>query len=1287
MDDHDAEVEVLGSPTGEAGSLTGSGDQAQAELDLVGDEVAGSEASDVEGGAVKDFLQRTAAWAAKSQNFHTMDLSDSDSSIDSPGGHLARLALAMRRGAKERKVLEEIRRESLVEKLMETIMQFWKRKAHKDWVMPARDILWKHVATISRSRQVATRLRNTAEALAILRAADDADSTHTSNKVEDIQRKNFWADYKSRTLLQMQDTDAVGARIGLAGRSGSSQKRNTVIRLPKLSQGERAPLTSRVTRAPNRLIVLRDDIQLTPRGKYMQLCSMRGIRPVLHPLITGESSSLTMANQNLTDGDLLPLIPLLEELQLDAADLAGNRMLTDRSLVPLIRSLAHSSFLQRLCFRSVLGPSSAALLSEMLLSRSAFNKLLQLDVSEVPLHRKSFQGLAEAIAHHPTMLDVNLANTGFAPYATDGKICMSWLMSCPRLQKLDLSWNCLDTPALQQLGQSLSKHRGPEKLSLAGCSGRSATSDLPIEHFLELLSQNGTLKHLDLSLNHMDYRAALILEDALESAPLRSLDLSENPLGQVGLRSILRLLCSSKSKLRFIDLAGCTAGAVQPGPDGNQLFNYINPSGLYDLDLSRPYHRSLLRMLYKKCELSGQTPASAFQIQCSSVPYSHPDKRDGRYTVPSSGQLSAAFSLAWRDDEDDMWGYARAVYLNWTCRRFSPSAHKTAQLLYHWELAAEDSQEQLMILEVMAKDFMISSALLQEMCAGNPDMLKSILTRLMHCVSGGISEKFLIMMRAPSMKLYLRVLDGVKKLLLFTPENPTGHYYLDMSNNADYALAEQILVLNQWETRIEERLAYMDTSQYGNRCHLRNMTYAGRRLPVQDVKQWILPMSDAFAFDYVSCKRPSSTEPTMESHDFDKLLKLLTRRNGTISEIRLKALRSVSTYIFITATQMRQMLNLFEEEYRARCSVLFFFRVVDMQNEKIFRCAFESPEQLLNVQKSLGYVASFPYIQPDHWTVDLDLTQHDQRRALHCLWTLAEHEKLEHLTKVVYTTGTGNILQGNQFLAPRSWMNFESVPTSGRIKVTYVGGKDTRNWTYRKKLYEQCGHWKLDCSSSQVQWWSSLTEAPEEVIKFLQLLVGKFSDFDEAFTFMDGGVRGNGVINLKELHERMQRMGVKSFRGPWLQKVFRFLDPNGSGSISREEWTELADLYKEVTMRLNEFALFLERQFPSSRGALRRVWELMDPEGVGSMSRSKFEGAVRDQLGFLGSTRVIVEFLDVDDTGSIDWKEMLQLERFMKDVRPQSASALQASSPSSTFERDGSASNRKLISRRKSALR
>ena len=134
-------------------------------------------------------------------------------------------------------------------------------------------------------------------------------------------------------------------------------------------------------------------------------------------------------------------------------------------------------------------------------------------------------------------------------------------------------------------------------------------------------------------------------------------------------------------------------------------------------------------------------------------------------------------------------------------------------------------------------------------------------------------------------------------------------------------------------------------------------------------------------------------------------------------------------------------------------------------------------------------------------------------------------------------------------------------------QVTYTGGKDTRNWAYRKKLHElwlhldigiqtllagmlnvaakeQYGHWKIDCKCSEVMWWSSLSEAPPEVIKFLQtfdrnwhlsppavdmcitvlfaaprLLVGRFKDLDQAFTFMDGGFKGNGVIGMKELHE------------------------------------------------------------------------------------------------------------------------------------------------------------------------
>ena len=95
-------------------------------------------------------------------------------------------------------------------------------------------------------------------------------------------------------------------------------------------------------------------------------------------------------------------------------------------------------------------------------------------------------------------------------------------------------------------------------------------------------------------------------------------------------------------------------------------------------------------------------------------------------------------------------------------------------------------------------------------------------------------------------------------------------------------------------------------------------------------------------------------------------------------------------------------------------------------------------------------------------------------------------------------------------------------------------------------------------------------------MQFLLLLLRRFKDFDQAFTFIDG-VHGNSVINLKEMTERVQRMGYREFQGtekrldgtpmalpgtagaqsiPLIQKLFRYLDPDNSGSISRKDRTK-----------------------------------------------------------------------------------------------------------------------------------
>jgi len=1198
---------------------------------------------------VKDFLQRTAAWAKShplGQAIKRAESSDSSSS----GGEGANFRLkgraALRRAVKERKAIEEVRRETMLGKLMQVLTLFWKRQRHPDWMERPSDILKRHVAQIQGSSHAALRLKHTVEALVLLCAEDY--KTKNKNQMEAADKKKMWADYKARALLQTPQQPRIVPYKGYDPQTAQTPRQRRVVKLPKAAERSQPPFTAR-SRGPIGRLILLDQGQLSPRGKYLQVCTQHGIRPALEPLIAGESSNLVMVNQNLSDHDVLALLPVIEETPtLNSVDFSKNSLLTDRAIIPLFRAISSSAVtLRHLRLQSVsMGPAAQQMLAELLISHSGFVKLCTLNLSEVSLQRKGFQTLVTSIAQHRELTELNLSNAGLVPCGPDGKTCLGLLMQCPQLQKLDLSWNCLDTPALMQLGQALSSRRALQHLNLAAAARRSsADKDLPIEHFLELLAMNRTLNELDISMNHMDYRAALILEDALDRTCIRKLKLIDNPLGPTGLRSILRLLCAKESQLSFLEMSGCYRGGVDKE---TMIFNYVNPSGHYELDLSSPYDRSLLRMLYKKCDAIGDSPSRAFTEITFKGAYHHPEKRNGRYQVPETGRLCLTFSCDWHFNED-FWNFRRAIHLNWTMHRFSPSVHKTAQLLHQWHLADDDPETQTLILEVLGKDFVVSPALLQQMCAKQPDLLHIVLNKLLHCVSGGISGQYLAIQMAPSVKSFLRVLASVKKLLSFTPENPTGNYFLDLANPADFAVAEQVLVLNQWEILIEENLNYVDTSQYGNRCHLRNMSYAGRRLPVQDVKQFILPHADSFSFDYVSCKRPKDTDPTLDPEEFQRFLKALSRRNSLDSKLRLAVLRSVSWMIFFKATQLRHLLGLFEEDFRALCTAVLLFRVVDMENEKIFRCAFE-PHQLQFLQKSVGYVACFPFIQTDHFTAELDLTHSDQRRVLHILWCIAEKERIENLQDVVYYSAEKVLLSNADWTPPISWCTWESVPTSGTIKVTYKGGKDTMSFATRKKFYEQFGHWQLQRTSSEINWWSSLNEAPIEVTQFLQLLLRRFKDFDQAFTFIDGGAAGNQMINKKELTERVQRMGYKEFQGPQagplLQKVFRFLDPDNNGTISRKEFSMMADLQKEVLQQLEDFALFLRREFPFARGKLQNIWPLIDRENLVRVPLKKFQTAVHEELGFYASSGILADFLDVDKKGYVCCEDLQQLRRF-----------------------------------------
>ena len=58
-----------------------------------------------------------------------------------------------------------------------------------------------------------------------------------------------------------------------------------------------------------------------------------------------------------------------------------------------------------------------------------------------------------------------------------------------------------------------------------------------------------------------------------------------------------------------------------------------------------------------------------------------------------------------------------------------------------------------------------------------------------------------------------------------------------------------------------------------------------------------------------------------------------------------------------------------------------------------------------------------------------------------------------------------------------------------------------------------------------------------------------------------GEGKGKGERGKNEPRYPVDKFCTKSIAGPWLQKVFRFLDPNGSGSISREERSKLRSFF------------------------------------------------------------------------------------------------------------------------------
>jgi hypothetical protein len=279
------------------------------------------------------------------------------------------------------------------------------------------------------------------------------------------------------------------------------------------------------------------------------------------------------------------------------------------------------------------------------------------------------------------------------------------------------------------------------------------------------------------------------------------------------------------------------------------------------------------------------------------------------------------------------------------------------------------------------------------------------------------------------------------------------------------------------------------------------------------------------------------------------------------------------------------------------------------------------------LQSRIGIVAMFPFFQPELAQFVLDLRVYEDRCAATMAFSLAFKEGIINIEdkSLVYPSGAvHNFTTG----ISQSWAQIDELPAAGTFSFTYNCSADDRKMAARRDLARKYGGWNLeDDVIKHVVWWSNLETAPEAVLYFLYYCLKEFREVDAAFTVIDGGPGGNESVSLIEMKAAVAKWGWGRFKKnpDSVVQVFRFLDPDGGGEISRAEWSIMNQLFKELLLSIMEFMQFLDRFF----GNFEAAWAELDSNGDNNIDEDEWGDAVQS-IGFFGPSEVIFQYLTND---------------------------------------------------------
>lgn len=872
-----------------------------------------------------------------------------------------------------------------------------------------------------------------------------------------------------------------------------------------------------------------------PGMTYFAACERLQVRPLPQcailesdaSMIVDESLQLMIRSQGLNDRGLLALTEHWHKVKgmsgvKDVSFIIPGNRVTDDGLYHLLseasgKHLNWTTRIRAIDFSHNSNASARTLipLSSLLMS-PGMPSLRLLRLGGIDLPDGGLGEFTQGLLHSAQNLqELDLSFCGLGCMTQLGFQCVAELLDSLPLKILDISGNHVKHDGFRYLTKVLSDgscklealhlaynsgsllfstnhhflhYTGSSEELLEKTLGKSALHDCypAINILCEEVKKVETLKLLDLRSSQLDVQSAFVLACSLCIHPeIEFLLLGGNPMGEPGIRSLLRLLLLNPyppgRKLKALDLDGCEI--LSAVVDQSSSFCFNDPTGTYSLTMDNPYDRAVCRQCVLRWQMGGKKLEDTFlDLALDGFPYTwkkNPNAFAGGtgYTLPQRGTLSFTLIIPRKTEIRAQMASTFGEDLVRMGRKDLTPELET-RLLDTIQATSNDNSR-LGILNAMARDFQLPCSSLEkilEITKENRDLQYAIVMAYIDKMSNpeeGLEIAEVLQYRSKNnISEYLKLKNKPKySIEFFCGTNPTGFYALDLGNPIEHIMAEQLVLINQWEVECSKSLKRPDVSQKGNYQSFRNERYLQK--PFVYASDWLLPNQGLLEFDYASSRRPPRSVRLVSFRTWTTLTDKLME-SDLPSILKVLCLKRYSFAFYCSCNQVKDLMvalsNSPQGFPKAAEQALFttlFFRIKDYTDapseffSKVAGRAYFSEKDLHYFDERIGRIHLINCTEIQNIKMVFDLSVFEDRMVCRVMMMIGFHESGKTIGPTTFAASffgpTYNDMHAMMF--PSRWA-LHGLPMHGILSAVYIGG-DGPDMNFRKDVARRFCGWDV----------------------------------------------------------------------------------------------------------------------------------------------------------------------------------------------------------------------------------